>query len=221
MKFSALALAVLLGAAHAGAQCVPGKREEVISGYEVEYQCDTYRTGKLHTNVATIEECAQLCKDAGSSYCAHRGVYFMTKVDDEPFPDDPEEPFPGGDCDTELEDCEEDLKQCRAALKAKGFRFTSAQCTRDNKEEVDVAGQEYKIYCDRHHDPKNPLLKVTGVPFSECMTLCNHRKTCTYTLWKQAGGHTCHLFSRQVAYTTVPGIPSSGDNDWKTAVKKV
>ncbi|KAF7136981.1 hypothetical protein CNMCM5793_006732 [Aspergillus hiratsukae] len=105
------------------------EREEVISGYEVEYQCDTYRTGDLHKNVATMEECAQICKDAGSSYCAHgakhkqcvvgdengtdkpaKGVYFMVKVEDEPFPEQPEESFPKGDCNMELEDCEEDLK---------------------------------------------------------------------------------------------------------------
>ncbi|KAJ5916252.1 hypothetical protein N7504_000267 [Penicillium tannophilum] len=241
MKFSALALAVILGAAHAGAQCVPGKQEEVIPGYKVEYQCDTYRSGKLHTKVVTIEECAQICKDAGSSYCSHgakqkqcvvgdengidkpaKGVYFMTKVEDDPFPEDDEDPFVDGECDEELKDCEDDKKKCEAALKAKGLRFTSAQCPRDDKQEVEVAGQEYKIYCDRYHDPSNPLLRVTGVPFVECMALCNHRSTCTYALWKQAGGHTCHLFSRKVSYATVPGVKStSGENDWKTGVKKV
>ncbi|KAJ6011420.1 hypothetical protein N7451_002832 [Penicillium sp. IBT 35674x] len=219
MKFSPLALAVILGAAHAGAQCVPGKQEEVIAGYK---------------------ECAQICKDAGSSYCAHgakqkqcvvgdengtdkpaEGVYFMTKVDDDPFPED-QEPFPIGDCDEELKDCEDEKNKCQAALKAKGLRFTSAQCTRDDKQEVEVAGQEYKIYCDRYHDPSNPLLKVTGIPFVECKALCNHRSTCTYALWKQAGGHTCHLFSRKVSYATVPGVQStSGEKDWKTGVRKV
>lgn len=147
MKFSAFALAVILGAAHAGAQCVPGKQEEVIPGYEVEYQCNTYRTGTLHKNVATIEDCAQICQGVGSSYCSfspkHKrcvvgdengqdkpstGVYSMTKLDNDPFPEDDDEPFPDGECDEELKDCEDDKKKCEAALKAKGLRFTSAQC---------------------------------------------------------------------------------------------
>ncbi|KAJ5644663.1 hypothetical protein N7507_010674 [Penicillium longicatenatum] len=137
-------------------------------------------------------------------------VFLMKKVDDDPFAPSTNDPFAPGQCDDDLKDCQNNKQKCQDG-------------DQHDREEVEVADQKYKIYCDRHHNTNDPIIKATGIPFVECIALCNHRSSCTYALWKQAGGQVCHLFSRQVAYTTLPGIMSTttGDKDWKTGVKKV
>jgi hypothetical protein len=62
-------------------------------------------------------------------------VFFMKKVDDDPFAPSTSDPFAPGQCDDDLKDCQNNkqkcqdgLQKCQAALKAKGLRFTSARC---------------------------------------------------------------------------------------------
>ncbi|KAJ5719705.1 hypothetical protein N7493_007283 [Penicillium malachiteum] len=136
MKFIPVVFALLLSAPHATASCVEGSSQEVIPGYEVDFKCNIYRTGKLHKNVATIEKCAQICKDAGSDHCSYgekqkqcvvgdesgvdkpaSGVSYMKRVEEEedPFaPVDEEDPFTDLPCDQALEGCDGNRKECEA-----------------------------------------------------------------------------------------------------------
>lgn len=69
MKFNAATLlpVILNVATHVNAECEPGKTEEVVPSYNVEYGCNTYRTGTLHRSIDTIEH----CKDVGSNHCSY------------------------------------------------------------------------------------------------------------------------------------------------------
>jgi hypothetical protein len=157
MKFNLTILlpAALLGAAQVGANCVPGKQGEVVPSYEVEYQCNTFRTGKLHKDIESIEKCADVCKDANSSHCSYSpkhkqcvvgdangedkprpGVYYMKRVNEDPFPadDEEEDPFSDG-CEDDFEACELEKDALKASLKtfqtnavSCGLSFTDAQC---------------------------------------------------------------------------------------------
>jgi hypothetical protein len=64
MKFNAATLLpmILSVAAQVNAECKPGKTEEVVPGYNVEYGCNTCRTGNLHCSIDTIEQCAKSAK---------------------------------------------------------------------------------------------------------------------------------------------------------------
>ncbi|KAJ5643968.1 uncharacterized protein N7484_006475 [Penicillium longicatenatum] len=118
-------------------------------------------------------------------------VFLMKKVDDDPFAPNTNDPFAPGQCDDDLEDCQNNKQKCQDG-------------DQHDKEEVEVAGQKYKIYCDRHHNTNDPIIKATGIPFVEPMA-------------KFA------ICSAVRSYTTVPGVMSTttGDKDWKTGVKKV
>jgi len=235
---------VLLGTAQIRAECVPGEQEEVVPGYNVEYQCDMYRSGSLYRNIPSLLECAEICKEAPSPYCSyslhHRqcvvgdlhgeditrsGVTYMKQIrhahHEEPFPPDMEEPFPEESCEEVTEVCErektrldERLQQCEARTRACDFSFVSAECPRHHQQEVSVRCKKYKQWCGRYHNPATPKNIVTGIRLPECIEYCSNRAWCTYVLHNAA--MVCHVYDRKVSYSLTPGV---ADGKWDCAVK--
>ena len=126
MKFPLSHVSVaLVVALQATAACVPGHEEEILPGFTVQYRCDVYQFGTTHKNINSLQDCAKLCQDSGNDVCSFMdsrkicvvgdpgnadrpkpGVYYMKRVEDDPF--DPIDPF-DPTCEDELQDCQGSL----------------------------------------------------------------------------------------------------------------
>lgn len=126
MKTSAAYLLTFaLGAVQASVQCVDGHREMIGPDYMVEYKCGIVRQGDVNNNIATQQQCAELCKNAGRSVCTYHpptrrcvvgnedgkegprsGAIYMQKVEEDIY--DPftleQDPF-GSDCEDKTTAC--------------------------------------------------------------------------------------------------------------------
>ncbi|PCH02999.1 Hypothetical protein PENO1_030510 [Penicillium occitanis (nom. inval.)] len=220
MKFNAATLLpmILSVAAQVNAECKPGKTEEVVPGYNVEYGCNTCRTGNLHCSIDTIEHHKQcIGGDESGENKARSGIYNMKKLADDPSPEDDDEPFPA-DCESNKEACESDkadldakLKDCEGKRSASAFSFDSAK---------------YVFYIHflvvpmvkphLNHNSAGPKNTVTGFTLPECIDYCSRRSWCGYALFRPTDS-TCNNYKHKVAYTLEPGVVSQ---EWKCAVKK-
>ncbi|RGP81196.1 hypothetical protein FLONG3_733 [Fusarium longipes] len=132
MKFSASAIAIILGVTHATATttCVNGQREVIAPGYTVEYKCDVAKLGGPKVNAESANACAELARDAGvsaSTYnpatkkcvvaaddgkeVASKGSILMFRVP-EPEPEVIEDPFLPEEKDPFAPDLEEEVAAC-------------------------------------------------------------------------------------------------------------
>ncbi|KAJ5328089.1 hypothetical protein N7452_008479 [Penicillium brevicompactum] len=223
MKLNSVAFLglALIQAPGISAQCIEGEKQHVVPDYRV------------------LEECAQKCKDANTPHCAYSpdrkgcvvgregdvlkqltGAYTMERIADDP---DDGEGFPDlpADCEDEKAACEkEKIELQKKTATCPGDPLRDTCNTNDKKEIYDrYKCNQFKVYCDRHHDTSNPKVVLKEINFNECIDLCSQRTACTYALWSAPGGKnpTCQLYERKVAYTTTPGIV---DPKWWTFVKK-
>ncbi|GLA56035.1 hypothetical protein AnigIFM63604_004093 [Aspergillus niger] len=228
MKFSPALLfhLAVLSAAQASATCVPGTRETISPGYEVEYQCDVYRTGEMKVGIASTKDCAALCKDNDLTVCTYypktkkcmlgavdgvdkpkAGAYYLKKVDDGWEDDEWEDPE---DCEAEKADLSLSLKECeKTKAAAVASADSRAVCPNGRDHEVIYGGSHYKVWCNRNHDARSPKEIHPVSNLGNCIALCNARAWCTYAL-QSATEAKCQLHDLKVNAATTPGVVNSG-----------
>ncbi|KAJ4178472.1 hypothetical protein NW755_013187 [Fusarium falciforme] len=246
MKASAAYLLTFaLGAvqAQASVQCVDGHREMIGPDYMVEYKCDLVRQGDVHNNIATQQQCAELCKNAGRSVCTYHpptrrcvvgqeggrdiprpGAIYMQKVEEDvydPFTD-PQDPF-GSACEDEKAACllresnlQAELAKTQTEAEDSKDLFASS-CPVQHTKYTTVGGRDYRIWCSRYHDTSSPKETYNNVDtMAACIKLCSSKSWCTYVLH---GNYltNCQLYERKVSHTTTPGLVGY---IWNCAVKK-
>ncbi|RSL69065.1 hypothetical protein CEP53_002342 [Fusarium sp. AF-6] len=229
--------------AQTSVQCVDGHREMIGADYMVEYKCGIVRQGDVHNNIATQQQCAELCKNAGRSVCTYHpptrrcvvgqeggrevprpGSIYMQKVEEyvyDPFTEE-QDPF-GSSCEEDKAACllresnlQAELARVNAEAEDSKDLFASS-CPIQHTKYTTVAGTEYRMWCARYHDTSSPRETYNNVDtMAACIKLCTAKSWCTYVLH---GIYltNCQLYDRRVAHTTTPGLYG---HVWNCAVTK-
>ncbi|KAF4414601.1 hypothetical protein FACUT_14139 [Fusarium acutatum] len=77
MKTSVLyawASVIFLGLANGQEPCVEGKRVPISPGYTVEWRCNKFRRGPMHSNIQSHEDCATKCQVANLEVCTYHAA---------------------------------------------------------------------------------------------------------------------------------------------------
>ncbi|KAF4437293.1 hypothetical protein FACUT_5775 [Fusarium acutatum] len=209
MKTSIIyAYIALMGMTNAQDTCVEGKRITISPGYTVEYKCDKYRSGELHKNVLSHQDCAAKCQVGNLDVCTYqaakkmcivgdpngkegpsKGATYMVRVKE-----DPEDPFAEKDpfaetCEEERDNLRGELDRCRADLEASSKK--PATCG------LGKWGQGwYKI--------------INGMNLANCKNACNADAQClSYSGNKgNTGAINCYLYAKETADLTLADYPN-------------
>lgn len=211
---------VLVGLTTAQEECVEGKRVTISPGYIVEYRCNKFRVGQVHHNVASHEDCAEMCEANGLDVCSYNaankgcivgdpngregrseGTTYMVRVQEEEVVDpfaEVEDPF-AQTCEEERDslraqknELRENLDKCHADLEAAQNSEGSSNAPPPTQPSCGVAKWGHGYYEVKH-----------GMTIENCRQSCAADSKCvSYSANKGTTGPiNCYLYDKETADT--------------------
>ncbi|KAJ5719787.1 hypothetical protein N7493_007365 [Penicillium malachiteum] len=196
---------LLLGAMQAEASCVAGHREQISSGYWVEYKCDVFKDGDIYYDIESTKECAKLgqadklvctyndaskgcivSKEGGKEGGSKGSIYLMPVEESEI---EPEDPF-AKPCSGKLSDCQSALAKHKPA---------EIECPANNKRVAEVKGRKYVLECGTDTWLGSADKIGTQETFADCISVCAGMPDCYFISWSKTS-KSCWVGKKNILY---------------------